>query len=220
MKKKKVSLRIMVIAGVMSVIAFIAILLVEKAMLTKYEKVTVVVAKTDISAKTYITEKNIGEYFTTMEIPKDAALDNVVTELSDVKEYVTSQDMQSKEQLTSNKMLNTTSDVLESFNEPVEVSLMVENLSFAVSGTLRKSDRVDIIAYADVLDKKSELVLSDVYISGTYDATGAEVIADSNSELINSVVFNFIIEKEDYLTFIDGISLGGVKLIKVNNLDY
>ena len=155
-----------------------------------------------------------------MEIPKDAALDNVVTELSDVKEYVTSQDMQSKEQLTSNKMLNTTSDVLESFNEPVEVSLMVENLSFAVSGTLRKSDRVDIIAYADVLDKKSELVLSDVYISGTYDATGAEVIADSNSELINSVVFNFIIEKEDYLTFIDGISLGGVKLIKVNNLDY
>lgn len=219
MKKKKVTLRIMTIAFVMSVIAFVTMLLVEKSILTNYEKMTVVVAKTDILENTPITEENVEEYFMLMEIPKEAVLDNAITELSDIKEYITSQNMQLKEQLTSNKMLNTTSDILQSFNEPVEVSLMVDNLSYAVSGTLRKGDRVDIVAYVDMIEKKSEVVLSNVYISGTYTTTGEEVTADSSSELLNSVVFNFIIEKKDYLDFIDGTSLGGVKLIKMNNTD-
>lgn len=213
-KEKSITLKLMIIAVGIAVAAFAAIIIAEKMVLSGYEKAKVVVAKRDIAAKTFIEEKDIEKYFTVTEIPQDDLLDNAITKLSDVKEYITSTEMQKREQLTRNKMLNTTSEILEGFKEPAEVSLMVDNLSYAVSGTLRKGDRVDITAYTGLVDKEMGTVLENVYISGTYDTGGEEVTADS--EVISSVVFNFIIERSDYMTFINGTANGGVQLIKVS----
>lgn len=215
-KKKNITLKMFIIALVMSIAAFITILMIEKMVLTNYEKVDVVVAKKDISAKTFISEDDADEYFEIMKVPKEALLENAITEMSEIKDYMASHDMQAKEQLTKNKMLNTTSGVLEEFEEPVEVSLMVDNLSLAVSGTLRKGDRVDIAAYTDVIEKKTDTILENVYVSGTYDTNGEQVTADS--EAISSVVFNFIIERSDYISFLNGTSNGGVQLIKVSGM--
>ncbi len=115
-----------------------------------------------------------------------------------------------------NFILNVASDVLEGYNEPVEVSLMTDSLAYAVSGTLRAGDRVDIVAYTNLQDKETELVLENVYISGTFDTAGNAVTADS--EAVSSVVFNLIIEKEDYIDFINGTAYGGVQLVKVSDV--
>ena len=127
--------------------------------------------------------------------------------------------MQTKEQLTKNKMLNVTSDILAAYENPVEASLKVDNISKAVSGTLRGGDRVDIVGYVyseEIADKELTTILENVYVSGAYDTSGVEVTVEDGTN--TSIIFNFILEKSDYATFASAVENGGIQLIKVSGI--
>ncbi len=213
--KKKRMIYSLVIALIIAIASFIAVIAIESIILSGYEKKEVVVAKKDILAKTSISQENINEYFEIVEVPIDMIQENSITSLEEVGEYIIKCDMQKKEQLTINKALNISSDIIGKYKEPVEVSLMVDKLSDAVAGTLCKGNRVDIVAKSEDKDGIA-VVLENVYISGAYDSNGTEVYANAE---ISSIVFNFIIEKEDYLTFLSGVALGDVQLVKVSDID-
>lgn len=225
-KKKKGTIRALIIALIMSVAVFVAIIAVERYMLKNYEKAEVVVALKDIAAGTYITEDNRKEYFGVIELPKDAVMENVIVNIKDIEEYQVSYDMQKNEQLTKNKMLDTTTEILGAYENPVEASLKVENISSAVAGTLRRGDRVDIVGHAGTDENQNEqfvtgdtleTILEDVYISGAYNSNGEEITVDS---AINaSVVFNFIIEKDDYEIYVNAVNAGDIQLIKVSGME-
>lgn len=218
-KKRKGTVKGLIIALVLAIAAFLIVVGIEYMMLTKYEKVSVVVAKKDIVAGTYITDSNKKQYFEITELPEDAVLDNAVKSLKDIKEYQVPYDMQKTEQLTKNKMLNVTSDILSSYENPVEASLKVENISKAVSGTLRRGDRVDIVGYVydeESAGKKMTTILEDVYVSGAYNTSGVEVTAEDGTN--TGIIFNFILEKDDYATFASAVDNGGIQLIKVSGI--
>lgn len=218
-KKKKGTVKALIIALVIAVAAFLVVVGIEYTLLTKYEKVSVVVAKKDIAAGAYITESNRSEYYGVMEVPEDVVQDNVIKSLEDIKEYQVSYDMQKMEQLTKNKMLNVTSDILAAYENPVEASLKVDNISKAVSGTLRHGDRVDIVGYGyneEIADKELSTILENVYVSGVYDTSGVEVTVEDGTN--TGIIFNFILEKADYATFASAVENGGIQLIKVSGI--
>ena len=218
-KKKTGAVKGLIIALLLAIAVFTVIIGTEHTLLTKYEKVTVVVAKKEIPAGTFITAGNKSEYFGTMELPEDAVQDNAIKSLKDIKEYQVSYDMQKKEQLTKNKMLNVTSDILASYENPVEASLKVDNISKAVSGTLRGGDRVDIVGYVyneETADKELTTILENVYVSGVYDTSGIEVTVEDGTN--TGIIFNFILEKADYTTFASAVENGGIQLIKVSGI--
>ena len=87
-KKKKTgtgAVKGLIIAFVLAVAVLLIILGIEHTLLTKYEKVSVVVAKKEIAAGTFITDSNKSEYFGTMELPEDAVQDNVIKYLKDIQ---------------------------------------------------------------------------------------------------------------------------------------
>lgn len=218
-KKKKGTIKALIIALVLAVAAFFIILGTEHMLLTKYEKVSVVVARKDVASGTYITDHNKSEYFGIMELPEEAVQENAIKSLDDIKEYQVTYDMQKTEQLTKNKMLNVTSDIIAEYENPVEASLKVDNISKAVSGTLRRGDRVDIVGYVyseEIADKELTTILENVYISGVYDSSGVELTASDDTN--TGIIFNFILEKTDYATFAAAVENGGIQLIKVSGI--
>ncbi len=218
-KKKKGTIKGLVIALMIAIAAFLIVIGTEYMLLTKYEKVSVVAAKKEIPAGTFITASNKSEYFGIMELPEDAVQDNAVKSLKDIKEYQVPYDMQKKEQLTKNKILNVTSDILKAYENPVEASLKVDNISKAVSGTLRGGDRVDIVGYVyseEAADKELATVLENVYVSGVYDTSGVEITVEDGMN--TGVIFNFILEKSDYGAFASAVENGGIQLIKVSGI--
>ena len=218
-KKKTGAVKGLIIALILAIVTLMLILGLQYTLLTKYAKVSVVVAKKEIAAGTFITDSNKSEYFGTMELPEDAVQDNVLKSLKDIQEYQVPYDMQTKEQLTKNKMLNVTSDILAAYENPVEASLKVDNIAKAVSGTLRGGDRVDIVGYVyseEIADKELTTILENVYVSGAYDTSGVEVTVEDGTN--TSIIFNFILEKSDYATFASAVENGGIQLIKVSGI--
>ena len=211
LKKKKQIRRLSISAGIV-IIVIAGIFFIQKALLSSYETMNVIVAKKDIKENTFITEKNKLEYFEQVKVQKGSMLEESISSIDDIDECFIKYPMQKNEQLTRKKALSVGSDVMESFKEAVEVSLKVDNISDAVSGTLRKGNRVDIISVQN--DSEPETVLKNVYISGTYNSDGT--IIDGASAKKASVVFNFLIEREDYIDFLEGTKNGGVKLVKVS----
>ncbi len=213
-KKRDTIIKPLIITAIISAMIFALILIAERAAAKAHRTAAVAVAAKDIQTGTKITRENAKEYFMMMELPEEAVLSNALTDLNDIEGYITGYGMQAREQLTQNKITNVISNVEKGYNEPVEVSLTVNSIADAAAGTIRAGDRVDIIAYTDIMDKRSEVVMENVYVSEAFDASGREVTANSNSDV--SIIFNLIIEREEYIDFINGTSLGGIRLIKIS----
>ncbi len=55
------------LALIMAVVVFIALIVLQTGITNKYEKKSVVVAKTDVNANTDITAENLAQFFTTID---------------------------------------------------------------------------------------------------------------------------------------------------------
>ena len=198
------------LALAVSVIVFIALIVLQTGMLNKYEKKAVVVAKKEVGANTDITEGNIGEFFTT--------IDYDVTNLP--ANYVSKEDMDEKlintltlttipkgQVVTDSAYISRKSVTGEIANlsgsELVEASFASDAISDAVAGTIRRGDIVDVIIYYSEETEGSQLISSDVekielngiHVKQAYDGSGIAITEDSKD--VAATMFDIVASKED-----------------------
>lgn len=215
---KKIGLKSVVAALVLAIIAFVFVIFVETKMMSNYEKADAVVAIKDIPAYTQITKNNISEYFKVEQLPKDIKMAGAYTKIEDIKDVIIAYDIETGEQITKKKLVSVENNILIEYDDPVLLSIRCENLSNAVSGTLKKGDIVDIVAM-NPMDEITEVIKEDVYIMGSYDTSGNEVtINDPTSN--TAVVFNILCERSEYESLLLETSRNSsiIKLVKVNNI--
>lgn len=215
---KKIGLKSVVAALILAIVAFVFVIFVETKMMADYEKADVVIAIKDIPAYTQITSKNITEYFKMEQIPKDMKMSGAYSLIDDIKEVIIEKDIEAGEQITKKKLISVENNILIEYDDPVVLSIRCENLSNAVSGTLKKGDIVDIVA-VNIMDDETETLKEDVYILGSYDTSGNEMIIDDSGSN-TAVVFNVLCERSEYESLLLETSRNNcvIKLVKVNNI--
>lgn len=214
MKDKKKNFRYFIITAVLAVTLFIAVIIIENSIVNDVKKRKVVYALKDIKSGTEINEVNKEEYFEIREVPEELIMENAVGSPEDIHNFILERDIEKGEQITKNKIASLNGDYKSELQNPVEVSIRVDSIASADAGKLKAGDIVNIVAYSDLLNKTSDVIMENVYITGAYDNNGKD---GSGSEADNSnVIFNILIEKERYLDFINATAQGGVQLIKVN----
>lgn len=215
---KKIGLKSVVAALILAIVAFVFVIFVETKMMADYEKTDAVIAIKDIPAYTQITSKNITEYFKVEQIPKDMKMSGAYSQIDDIKEVIIEKDMEAGEQITKKKLISVENNILIEYDDPVVLSIRCEHLSNAVSGTLKKGDIVDIVA-VNVMDDETETLKEDVYILGSYDTSGNEMIIDDTGSN-TAVVFNVLCERSEYESLLLETSRNNcvIKLVKVNNI--
>jgi len=214
-KKKSGGIGKFFLALVMAIVVFIALLVLQTGIMNKYEKKTVVIAKTDISANIDITKDNLKQYFTTTDydvtkLPAGYIEKNALEEtLSNVlvTTYIP------KGQVITDSVFVTSDSVTGQLAklegaELVETSFSVDSIADAVAGTLRRGDVIDIYLYyventedsqfsakTDMKADIQKVVLKDIHIKQAYDGSGVAITEDNKDAA--AVLFDIVANEED-----------------------
>lgn len=237
-KQKSGGLGKFFLALIAAIVVFIALIVIQTGITNKYEKVSVVVAKDNISTNTDITEENLTQFFTTIDydvtkLPEGYVLGSDINILAN---SITNYDIP-KGQVITNASVKATSDITKSIalansEDLVETSFSVSAVSDAVAGTLRRGDVITIILYrgqqenavaAFNEDGIQRFVLEDIHIKQAYDTSGVVVEKGSDTP---ATMFDIISNQDDVDTLNELLldkQLGGnvrMTIIKTNDVNF
>lgn len=186
----------LIIGFVLTLTLFFVLVLVRREMLKDTEKKVAVLANRQIKAGTMLTKDNISEYVKEVEISSNLAIkETYCTKEELVGKYVT-RTTEENEIIYAGLMMDD-AEVLSQYENPIELSINISEESYAVAGTIRKGDRVNV--YAAAMDETGreayELVLEGVLVNEAYDKNTGK-IAMSDTESV-ALTFTFYMEKED-----------------------
>ncbi len=189
---------------------FVFLLKVEKRQLAPYEKCKVVVAVTQVAAKTEITADNFTRFFAVEE-----------RYLSDTPQaaYLKAEDLVGQYALTgidegsviTKSMLGTLG---EDRRDTVLLSVNMENLEHSVAGTLRVGDQIDI--YTVMMDEEKEpiveKVLGNVTIERSYTGAGAPILKEDDSSIAKYITIS--VYKHEVETFYRALENRRIEIVK------
>ena len=192
---------------------FVFLLKVETRQLARYEKGNVVVAATQVAAKTEITEDNLTTFFAVEE-----------RYLSDVPEasYLKPKDLVGQYVLTgidagsviTKSMLG---ELGEDWGDAVQLSVNMETLEHSVAGTLRAGDEIDI--YTVKIDEEKDVivekVLGSVMIERSYTGAGAPILKEDNSSIAKYITIS--VHKDAVETFYRALENRRIEIVKHPN---
>ncbi|MBE5868291.1 MAG: hypothetical protein E7293_04930 [Lachnospiraceae bacterium] len=189
---------------------FVFLLKVEKRQLAPYEKCKVVVAVTQVAAKTEITGDNLTKFFAVEE-----------RYLSDTPQaaYLKAEDLVGQYVLTGiDEGSVVTKSMLGALDEDrtdtVLLSVNMENLEHSVAGTLRVGDRIDI--YTVMLDEEKEpiveKVLGNVTIERSYTGAGAPILKEDDSSIAKYITI--AVHKHEVETFYRALENRRIEIVK------
>lgn len=207
-KNRNKSIRLIVVSGILSLIVFIALLVVQSNILDMEEKIPVYVVKTEIKEGTKITSSNVSDYFTVTDrvvntLPKNYIKKGDTSKLID--KFV-EKDYAENEVVTSNALSDRAS-ILDGMKKPVEVTFSSSAVN-VVGGILREGDTVNIYRIKDGVATE---LLGKGYIYKAFEGT-TEVATDDKESV--TTMFSIVIE-EEITTFFFENSAGTLKLTKV-----
>ena len=237
-KQKSGGLGKFFLAFIAAIVVFVALIVIQTGITNKYEKVSVVVAKTNIGVNTDVTDENVSQLFTTIDydatkLPEGYILGDNLNELAN---SITNCEIP-KGQVVTNTSVRATSDITKNIalandDSLVETSFSVSAVSDAVAGTLRRGDVITIILYrgqqentvnAFNEDGIQRFVLEDIHIKQAYDSAGVVVPEDSDTP---ATMFNIISNQDDIDTLNELLldkQLGGnvrMTIIKTNDVNF
>ena len=137
-----------VIAILAALIVFVVLTIIQRNMVNAGEKAGVVVAAREVPAGILLTQENIQQYFTMAQRLKSEVPADCFTSGYEMVGLITDRKLTAKEIVTANSLKDV--DPFEGIEDPVELSIDVDKLSHAVSGTLRAGDLVDIKVVVDM----------------------------------------------------------------------
>lgn len=198
-----------IIAALLSaVVVFTAMIQVEKAVLTQYEKGLIYIAAADIPKGQVITEKNYITYFEERQLDKTCIPPSAVNSLEQIKNLVAKTDIEQGVLLTQG-MFEPLDKVLETMEKPVIVGFKAEDLYQVVSGILRSGDRVNIYS---VKEEGVTLVWQNVFVQQVFDASGT-VIAEGDMSTAAQRI-NVYLDQEDVEQFYGELETGSLRVVK------
>lgn len=199
-----------------AVVIFVILVNVEKNMMKKYEKISVVVCKENVSEQSDITKKNKKDYFEVIQVPKNIVPENIYKSLKEVPSGLTTKNIYKKEILIKDDIKSSKSFVKD-IEDPVITSISIKSLDKAVGGVLRRGDRVDISLITDDSGSKS-LLLSNVYIIEAMNSSGEKLTKDKKEA---ATIFNIIVNKDDAQMLKEVVNSNkDLTLVKTNNVQY
>lgn len=210
-KKVKSILVILIIA----VAVFAVLLTIEKHEVEKYERISFLVAVSDVPAGTKLTDKNVKEYF---EMRKcDVSLKSPYA----IRNYEELAGMYVKDKIYANTIayeyqLSGIDFTNENVTDRVKVSFTA-NLADALIGTLRMGDVVKlyVVNAQNVQAEISELLSYPVIIEEAFDSSGSLIKAGDETTLATN--YTITIDKSDEANFYEKLSTGNVKIVKVED---
>lgn len=189
-KNRNRNIRLIIVSALISLVVFIALLIVQSNILDMEEAIRVYVVSNEVEADVKITEENYTKYFTVAERTVNTLPDNYIKEGEGAKllDKFTGRKFVKNEVVTSDYMEDRES-VLADIKKPVEVSFSVSTVN-AVAGTLREGDFVNIYTSKD--GKVNEFI-GKGYLVKSFN--GEERITTEN-KTARATMFTIIIEQD------------------------
>lgn len=206
---KAVTPGIIFVAFIAAIIIFAVLLLTEKKALAVEEKTSVLCCIKSIPKGLIITDNNIFEYVEKKDIPVGISSSVMAYEMDELTGKRAVIDI-GEGTIISKNMLEIVSAKKSRMSEPVLVGFKADDIYQVVCGVLRGGDRIHIYyedEFGDIL-----LKWEDVYIEAAFDASGNEIIAESESKASR---FNIMMEKKDVEEFYRLLNSKGVRIVKI-----
>jgi hypothetical protein len=184
---------------------------VEKNLLSDYEKVSVILCKTDVPKGTKITKENVSQYFYDYEVDIALVNDTCIKDKNEVIDTVVEKSLSAHEILRKDDCTKE-AEIYNRFSNPVEASITATNPGDIVSGTIRRGDYVDIaVVNKDTLEY--DLILKKVYVVDAFTSTG-EMVSE-NAEGTAATMLTVVEEKDNLAKFYSARETGNVIVTKL-----
>lgn len=214
-EKEKKSILGIIICLVISIAVFIAVIIIQRAITGGEEKVTVVVANTNMDAMDFIVFDDAGEYFKEVEVAKSLAYQGVyssIGEMFDGKNEIYVVTGVSAGEIVSGKSVAACEEFLSEYEKPVAMGIKVASFDHANGGILRRGDRVMMC----ILDEMGEKHEFELYILQAFDIDG--LLIEPSDTVTVAENFNVVIEQDEYVSVASIIQLGDFDLVKLENV--
>lgn len=188
MKKWKEKISIFVIALLLAIVGFVALLWVERQSLKEFDKQAVVRCIKLCPAGEKITVANVYDYFELEDIPVGLVTEQTFDSLDALVDFYPGRTVMPGEIVYASVLK--TEDYAEVFLEPVEISITVD-VEDAVAGRIRKGDTVNVYV-RNVVTNEFELIMEKVVVLNAYDAN-ANMISMGDERSLASI-FTFCVE--------------------------
>ncbi len=194
-----------------SAAVFIAMLQMEKNILTRYERGTVFAAAVEIPRGQLITEDNINYYFKELQLDKSCIPPTALTDAGQAAGLAACFDIEEVTILTTG-MFTQMNMILAKMDRPVVAGFKADDIYQVAGGVLRTGDRINIYSVGG--DGEGP-VWRDIFVHQVFDASGT-VIPNADTVTAAARVNVFLDEGdvEEFYALLDEGSLRVVKLLK------
>lgn len=189
-----------VVSLFVAVAAFIGATYYESYLLSDKNVTSVVVATADIKKGMLIDETNVNEYFKMKEVNSSLVSKDTLQSLDDITGK-TSVDITKGEIITSQRLIDISKE-RDRFKDPVIITYAVTEPSYAVGGSLREGDIVDImevITDEETGKTTSQVLIEDAYILTAWDNSGNVISRDDTAA--SAMSFAVYVEREEEENF-------------------
>lgn len=206
-------------ALIVGLVLFFAMVHIEKEALTNYEKNALVVAAITIPEKTLITEDNIDQYFAIKEIDKNIYPENAIVEKETLIGLAPVYTITPGTAVTNN-MFDNIDEKISAMSDPRSVGAGSTDLSQIVSGIIRPGDTIDIYVITNkdngdnyyTSDEREDLLYSDVYVLDAFDSAGTPISNGDSTSVCERI--NFLMENNEINNYYNAITDSTVYYVK------
>lgn len=220
MKEKKGSgFARFLIAFIIAIIVFGALLVIQSNVTNKYKKSSVLVVKEGgVPARTDITKDNYKDYFEVVERATNQLPEGSIEEkdIESIYGVTIKNDLVKGEILNQVNYVNTEDFISYIGEDKVKAGFGISELSNVICGTLRRGDVIDItvIYYKDNDDTTDPLAttLSNVVVENVYDDSGVAVTDETGT---TATMFTLILTPEQN-KILDEMLIKGTSIIRIS----
>ena len=189
-------------AGVFAVMTYL-----QRQALSDFVKREIYVAASDIPRGVVLNEENRKTYLVIKSVDAGSVPDNCTPDAGMIMGLSPVYDIGKGTLLTYN-MFTSPKEELDEMDDPILAGFRTDDLSKAVSGSLRAGDVIDIYSI-DPGTGDGFLLCKDVYVESGYDGYGNRVTDEKPA-----VMFNIYLESADAAGFYEGLSSGSLYVVK------
>lgn len=206
-------------AFIVGIVLFYAMVHIEKETLANYEKKTLIVASTEVPEKMLITEDNIDNYFVSKEIDKNIYPENAIIEKESLYGLAPVYTISSGTAVTNN-MFDNIDEKINAMTDPRSVGAGSTDLSQIVSGIVRPGDTIDIYVIANknngenyyTTPDKEDMLYSNVYVLDAFDSAGTPIMNGDSTSVCERI--NFLMENSEINNYYNAITDSTVYYVK------
>ena len=210
-KKRRMFPGIIVVAFITAAVTFFLLLNIEKSILSDYEKGTVWVAAGDLKKSLEITDANASTCFLQTQVDIKLIPDSAVVDISQLNGCRTNL-LISEGSILTTSMFENDAAYVENMMRPIIAGCKADDLFQAVSGILRKGDRINIYTVNEELGE-TYLLWKDVLVYQTFDSGGNMIPAEDT--VTAAARINILIEEGYAEQFYNEIHNGSLRMVKI-----